>query len=219
MKRYEIKFKIQIKDQYIFLNWLYNNFFFIESYNPRLVNSIYFDTSDYYFASSNMSGQSKRSKVRVRWYNENTKIKNLEIKNKINNLSDKIAFQLDSSSFLKNINFFNDLRIKVNSIISSNKKINFSYLREVVFIKYKRKYFELKNNKDIRITIDENLQYSSIYEINNKILLAKDFFIVEFKFSPIFYEKVQLILDKFPFRSSRNSKYLYAISQIKQVLY
>ena len=82
-------------------DWLYRHSFFQESYCPRMVNSLYFDTPNYDFASSNMSGESKRIKVRARWYSEldenfldgllsDSKVFTFEVKRKINSLSDKV---------------------------------------------------------------------------------------------------------------------------------
>ena len=66
--RQEIKYKVFFMDVPILYDWLYRQSFFQESYIPRMVNSLYFDTPNYDFASSNMSGESKRIKVRARWY-------------------------------------------------------------------------------------------------------------------------------------------------------
>ena len=66
--RQEIKYKVFFMDVPKLYDWLYRHSFFQESYSSRMVNSLYFDTSNYDFASSNMSGESKRIKVRARWY-------------------------------------------------------------------------------------------------------------------------------------------------------
>ena len=66
--RQEIKYKVFFKDIPLLYNWIYAYSLFQESYNPRIVNSLYFDTPNYDFASSNMSGESRRIKLRARWY-------------------------------------------------------------------------------------------------------------------------------------------------------
>ena len=61
--RQEIKYKVFFMDLSKLYDWLYKNSFFQESYSPRMVNSLYFDTPNYDFASSNMSGESKKNKA------------------------------------------------------------------------------------------------------------------------------------------------------------
>ena len=68
--RQEIKYKVFYMDMPKLYDWLYKHSFFQESYEPRIVNSLYFDTPNYDFASSNMSGESKRIKLRSRWYSD-----------------------------------------------------------------------------------------------------------------------------------------------------
>ena len=100
--RKELKFKVFFKDIDKFYSWLLKTSFKKKFYK-RGVNSLYYDTPNLDFASSNISGESKRIKIRARWY---TKIKEsfsdsfvkesqafqIEIKRKLNNLSDKIEF-------------------------------------------------------------------------------------------------------------------------------
>jgi len=101
--RQEIKYKIFIKDLPILYAWIYSQSNFRKSYNERGVNSLYFDTSKYDFALSNMSGESQRIKIRARYYSP--KGKNaietfcasgsefiFELKRKKNSFSDKLAF-------------------------------------------------------------------------------------------------------------------------------
>jgi SPX domain protein involved in polyphosphate accumulation len=99
--RKEIKYKVFLKDIGHLYSWLYSSSGFRRSYKDRGVNSLYFDTPTYDFASSNMSGESKRIKVRARWYSEiddgfmdsyisPAKTFNFEVKRKENSLSDKL---------------------------------------------------------------------------------------------------------------------------------
>ena len=96
--RKEIKFKVFIKDIGKFYSWLLNSPF-KKSYEDRRVNSLYYDTYNLDFANDNITGLSKRIKIRARWYskydqnflNDFCKDKNFkfEVKRKVNNLSDK----------------------------------------------------------------------------------------------------------------------------------
>ena len=68
--RQEIKYKVFFRDISGLYSWLYSSSFFKESYEPRVVNSLYFDTPNYDFAASNMSGESSRIKLRARWHSK-----------------------------------------------------------------------------------------------------------------------------------------------------
>ena len=150
--RKEIKFKVFIKDIGKFYSWLLNSPF-KKSYENRRVNSLYYDTYNLDFANDNITGLSKRIKIRARWYskydqnflNDFCKDKNFkfEVKRKVNNLSDKV-FLLEAScnkedTFLKRQNF---LKKKLNQAISNYSIISKLLLRNIIFVGYKREYYQ-----------------------------------------------------------------------------
>ena len=82
--RYEKKILINhlIKDQVRSIARL-NPFVLKKSYHPRFINNIYFDNSNLQLYHSSVEGDSKRIKIRIRWYGElfgNVKKPVLEIK-------------------------------------------------------------------------------------------------------------------------------------------
>ena len=97
--RKEIKFKVLMKDMGKFYSWLFTSPF-KKSYEDRRVNSLYYDTNNLDFANDNITGQSKRIKIRARWYSKvdqkflydfcKDKHFKFEVKRKVNNLSDKV---------------------------------------------------------------------------------------------------------------------------------
>ena len=99
VKKLNIKFSLWTYQSY--MTGCIKIHFFQESYSPRMVNSLYFDTPNYDFASSNMSGESKRIKLRARWYGgleqnfldsflQESQLFNFEAKRKSNSFSDKL---------------------------------------------------------------------------------------------------------------------------------
>ena len=159
--RYEFKFKIpyiHIADLY---NWLDSKNFFVCSFPSRTVKSLYFDSPNFFSASSNMSGDTNRSKFRIRGYGEHLDFNNLqnttlnfEIKRKKNNISSKKIFPFLNHKIKKKFasnNYY--LRSRVNLFLKDRNYSEFDYLRETIFIKYKRMYFESVLNRQIRITI------------------------------------------------------------------
>ena len=173
--RFEIKFKISILDFYIFKDWLHKNIFLTKHYQDRRVNSLYFDTQGYLCANENISGISERFKLRARWYckdfseynekfiDSNTLFR-VELKKKRNLICDKIL--LDKFFLKPNSNYnkrLSNLKKKVflncsNSIFLKNFNFN-----PVIFVSYSREYYQLFGDKDVRVTIDNDIRYSSVY--------------------------------------------------------
>jgi SPX domain protein involved in polyphosphate accumulation len=229
--RQEIKYKVFLKDVSKLYAWLYSSSFFKESYNPRYVNSLYFDTSNYDFASSNMSGESKRIKIRARWYgglNENflngflsdAKVFNFEVKRKINSLSDKL--NIGEIKFDKEDVYTDRVASIQNELdLVSSKFFTLSAFKlfSTVFTSYEREYYELNGDNKIRLTIDKNISYCNSKAPSNLLILAKDYLIVELKFHPEQRNKVNKLMNDFPFRQVRSSKFLASLAQLQRVSY
>lgn len=228
--RQEIKYKVFFKDEQTLYNWLYSSSFFQESYNPRLVNSLYFDTPNYDFASSNMSGESKRIKVRARWYGQldenfldsfisERTLFNFEVKRKINSLSDKL--NIGKIKFDKKDEYLSrieSIQCELAALCDSYSTLSAFKLLSTVFTHYEREYYELNNN-NIRLTIDKNISYCNSKAPSELMLLAKDYVIVELKFHPESRKKVNVLMKSFPFRQVRSSKFLSSLAQIQRVSY
>ena len=229
--RQEFKYKMFYKDIAKLYSWIHVKAFFKKSFPNRQVNSLYFDTPNYEFAASNMSGESKRLKLRVRWYSdmdEDFKSSFLkkdqqffyEIKRKSNNLSDKL--KVSSSSFADTSDY--NQRIKLITDTLSKRLLSQRHLINIeacnaVFLNYKREYFENINHKDVRLTIDKDICYGKSQPFSGLLPLSLNYLIVELKFAPKDKLKVNSLMKSFPFRQVRSSKYLSALSQINRVSY
>jgi SPX domain protein involved in polyphosphate accumulation len=229
--RQEIKYKVFFKDQPKLYSWLQGHSFFQKSYNSRIVNSLYFDTPNYEFASSNMSGESKRIKIRARWYGEQDKkffesflsdstIFNFEVKRKLNSISDKL--NIGKVEFNQKDMYYsrvNSIQKELDLACKDYPILSAFHLISTVFTSYEREYFELKSNNNIRITIDKNISYCGSKIPTNLLLMAKDYVIVELKFPPESRKEINLLMKNFPFRQVRSSKYLSSLAQIQRVSY
>lgn len=217
--RIEKKFKLFACDLPLFLSWLQLKTDFRTSFDDRSVNSLYFDDIDYSSASSNMSGESKRVKVRLRSYSDDHHINQffvpstVECKRKFNGVSDKISFPLDSFS-----SSIYSLENHLNNKLFEKYSVKFGRLSAKVLVSYTRSYFESRSNSNLRLTLDRNIFYSFPLSIS-KSLLSKDYCIVEIKFPPSYFSEVNDLLVDFPLRSVRFSKYLSCISRLKNVSY
>jgi len=203
-------------------NWLDSKKSFVRSFPPRTVNSLYFDSPNFFSASSNMAGDTNRSKFRIRWYGdqidfnmlEDTTL-NFEIKRKKNNISSKKIFPFLNHKIKKKFksnNYY--LRSRVSSFLKDWNYFEFDYLRETIFVKYGRNYFENIINRQIRITIDESISYKSVIEGSNYNLISMDYVMAEIKFPNSCKELTSNLLMNFPFRQTRFSKYLSCMSKL-----
>ena len=232
LPRQEIKYKVFYKDLGKLYAWLLNTKF-NKNFDNRNVNSLYYDTPNLDFAADNISGDSKRIKIRARWYskfNENifdsfskeNQSFNIEVKRKRNNLSDKIIlsnfFFNTKNTSKERRNFIND---KVYFEISKHPELLKLIIRDIIFVGYEREYYENFISSKIRLTIDRNLICSDNHSFFNfeKSLISKNYVIVELKFSQDSFQLAKKILNNFPFRQVRSSKYLYALSNYQRFSY
>ena len=203
-KRYEIKIPLQIDQLYLFESALKSiNLYPQKIYENRIINSIYLDTPHFKSYFDNVSGSSKRVKIRLRYYNDDIKNIRLEYKIKNNRSSLKKVFDILNNNFL-------DIRDKSN-ILKLCKNINIKKdlltLYPTLEIRYEREYFKISDN--IRMTIDRNIKYRKLYPIKNSFFFNSPVFgVVEFKYPFCKKDEIKRILLNIPFRVFRHSKYV-----------
>jgi len=216
-KRIELKATLRSTDIYKLEEWILRETTLSSLFPDREINNIYFETDRYTSAIDNIDGVSKRTKVRYRWYGLPV-ISNgsLEFKRKRNNEGWKEQYPVllqeeDSSSYKQIIrNISNNLPLK--------RKIEFSsYNLPFILNSYSRKYYST-DDKKIRVTVDSSIvafdQRWSI-DINRiKRITLPSIIIVEFKFSIEDKKRAIQLLNRFPFRISKHSKYITSVLHV-----
>ena len=207
--RIEKKFVLgKFKDDFFKKNLLINGF--TKQHPDRTISSIYLDTINYDFAKDNINGINERKKIRFRWYDNNLDKIFIEIKNKQNfcvwkNI-EKINLKTEESKLIQNLrdNLVN-IKFKYNN--------NFNY-KFILKTNYRRSYW-ISNNKQIRATIDTNLNASSINNFFNKVHMNDT--VLEFKFSPINEQFFRdFFLNKIShLRSHKYSKYVRSFLELE----
>lgn len=191
---------------------------FRKIYQTREVNNIYFDNSSLDCGLANVEGERNRWKIRIRWYgsffNEISSPR-LEIKVKQDHLGYKNVFTLAafkmekifSASILQNL-------IKNSSIPRQFKNVIKS-LHPILINSYIRTYF-LSNDRKFRITLDSDLMYGNVHQNNGKIRLMRDenTVILEVKYDEKHDDDAEFITSRLPWRVSKNSKYINALSRL-----
>ncbi|NOZ35300.1 MAG: VTC domain-containing protein [Chlorobi bacterium] len=193
-----------------------NQYFFKEIYQERYINNIYFDTQNLTYYYDNSFGKAQRKKIRIRWYNDLFgEIINpvLEIKIKNGLLGFKESYPLKSFN-IKSENLISELK-KCLRISELPEKVNeeMNALFPVLINRYKRRYF-IDFSKRFRATIDSETEYygvnTKINLFHNKISDNKDV-ILELKYQKENNSDFSAISTQFPFRMTKNSKYVNGI--------
>ena len=183
---------------------------FTKHFANRIINSIYLDTINFDFAKDNINGVSERKKIRLRWYDDNLNKIFIEQKNKKN-------FKV-----WKNIEEIEPLNIKENLIKNLEdyfKNNNFSKLANfnynfVLKTNYKRGYW-ISDDKNIRATIDTDINASSCKDMKNVINLSET--ILEFKFSPKYENYFRSFFNNksYQLRGKKYSKYIRSFTALE----
>ena len=118
MARYEDKFLIPLSSLSEVENFFDSDHVnFNKPYPSRFVNSIYYDTDDLIYAKQNSDGNGLRAKVRIRFYNNDFKNSNLEVKYKHFRIGNKLIIPMPANNQIPTISSIYD-RLQV--ILRSN---------------------------------------------------------------------------------------------------
>ena len=215
--RYERKFRVEgLPNKSISHIVKMNPFHFSEVFSPRNVNNIYFDTIDKVSYFDNVDGLSDRFKVRIRWYGElfgPIEKPVLEIKIKRNLLGSKYSLKLKPFSLIQGFSMSDILEVLEKSEVSELIKRHMASLEPTLVNRYSRCYF-LSLNKKFRITLDNNLEYFPVCASGNSFLhnlSEKLVTILELKYAERDNNYASEITQHFPFRMTKNSKYITGI--------
>jgi len=192
---------------------------FSEIFYEREVYNIYYDTSTFDNYYSNVDGNTKRTKVRIRWYNVilgEVLTPVLELKIKDGLLGTKKSYPLEKFMIKPNMDIGTIENIFCRSNIPAEIQEMVKGLSPTLVNTYIRKYFLSADNR-YRITIDRQQQYfhsghlagflSSGTTNNTSIIL-------ELKYDQSSDNDANIISAYFPFRMTKNSKYVSGIENL-----
>jgi len=206
--RIEKKFVYNQGDE-SFRQFLINGMFF-EAFEPRLVNSIYFDTTAFHDVWDNINGFGNRKKIRIRWYGLINKSNIfIEEKKKINSVTQKTVKNLGFfNNYTELSHFINDEKFLKQEFILKNK-LN---VKRTVFVQYLRNYYELPNQK-LRLTIDKNLKIFNNYP-TKYINLDKTILELKYKVTESQYVNDFIYNNKLDNRNRKFSKYVNSFIEL-----
>lgn len=215
--RYERKFQVTslfAEDAELIIRLLPSAFF--EEFPPRYVNNIYFDSLGFQSFADNVDGISNRKKVRIRWYGEqfgHIERPVLEHKIKKNLLGTKRSYVLPPFELGPEFGGDSAIRLVEEADVPEIVKEEMRGLVPTLLNRYFRKYFRSADGK-YRLTLDVDMTYRKASRLNAFIaapLKAEEAIIVEMKYSREEDELAPEISNSFPFRMTKNSKYVNGI--------
>jgi len=192
---------------------------FSELYPQRYINNLYFDTHAFNNLHDNLEGQNHRFKLRIRWYGDLTGLIEkpvMETKIKKSFVGTKVSHVLNSLLIDSNFDRQDIKKCIEDSDIPENVKQNVNAMNPVLFNRYRRKYYQSWDKK-FRITVDNELMF---YWAENKFNLHlfpehnSDSIILELKYNYQDDDKAHIISSYFPFRMTKNSKYVSGVETL-----
>lgn len=218
--RYERKFFVSELTKYEIESIVrLNPAMFSEIYHPRFVNNLYFDSSNMKLYFDTVDGLKDRMKVRIRWYGDlfgiiEKPILELKIKNGL--LGRKERFPLIPFSIGKGFQLDTIIDVFKRAEIPDVLKLDLISLEGSLLTRYRRQYFQSSNRK-YRLTIDSETEFYQIRSRHNNFLHSSVDLVntvVELKYDESEDQYVKRILNYFPFRLTKSSKYVNGIERI-----
>lgn len=222
--RFERKFAInKLSFQEIEMVVKQNSVLFSEIFKQRYINNIYLDTPNLTFFFDNNIGKSKRKKIRIRWYGDMFGLiahPILEIKIKEGAVGSKLSFPLKPFFLDKDFSFDLLKQVFYKSDLPQWALNQLNILEPTLLNRYKRKYFR-SFDKNFRITIDTDITYANITSRINTFAYKSNEnsnIVVELKYDIDKDDFAQQITNQFPFRMTKNSKYVNGICKFRTSL-
>jgi len=215
-RRYEIKWSIDDTGLAEVCMWLrLHPENFSQHYPQRRVNSIYFDSPDLLNVDENLAGISERRKLRLRWYGNTSCVRqgNWEIKCKERNLGWKVTRPMGQCIPLSEMNWQEVLAVlRDNTTDYVGMHLACSGWPALIN-SYERLYY-LSWDTSIRATVDFHQVYFDQRLSGTPNLTRclpypdQDNIVLELKAPAASHDRLAEIVQHFPVRVTRNSKYV-----------
>ena len=191
---------------------------FRQAHPPRMVNNIYLDSAGLTDYHDHIDGVANRVKTRVRWYGEfggRVETPVLERKFKRGALGGKTCAALPP--FILNGEGVGPALAKAFAVaeLPDSLRVRLPFLRPSLTNRYRRHYF-VSGDGRFRLTVDSELRAGPPHTTKPDGATAPTPLIVlELKFSPEHDDGAAAVMNAFPFRVGRCSKYVLGIEQTR----
>lgn len=218
--RFEVKIPIPLNRLPHIENWLSkHSVMFKPHHENRQIHSLYLDTPYLARYEENLSGISKRKKVRIRWYGdiefaENAK---LEFKHRKAGKGYKVLFSTQLNFNQSNFSWYQTLKSMYYDLPLKCQLMWDTEHIPIIICSYERAYYISQCGR-IRATIDTNIKaYDQRYlaEANlTKAVPLGDYVLLELKTQAENETMLSEVIGSCPLRPSRHSKYVNSIRNL-----
>lgn len=193
---------------------------FGRAFPNRTVRSLYFDSAMLDDFVENLAGTSVRKKLRLRWYDDDSRRATLEVKSKRNQLGVKHSFKIELPQPLEDLEFTDLPGILAAQLPEHALPLLTRGAVPAALITYDRRYFVSADGR-IRVTLDENIQtweQLGCRRLNDRRPDAFPHVVVlEIKYAAEFDSELRSMLGFLPGRISRFSKYAIGLQALLDV--
>jgi SPX domain protein involved in polyphosphate accumulation len=193
---------------------------FYAPYPPRFVNNLYFDTPDMENYYDNVNGAAHRRKVRVRWYGAPIGELNqpvLEIKVKDGLVGTKYAYRLAPFCLDQRCSSGDFKAWRLRSDLPENVRRELDNQEVVLFNRYYRRYYASRDGH-FRVTLDTEMAFYKANGVFGNAFIHRQVnyreLVVELKYEVDQEMQANRVAGYFPFRVTRNSKYVQGIERV-----
>ncbi len=193
---------------------------FYEPYPPRFVNNLYMDSPEMTNYYENVDGATQRRKVRVRWYGEpfgEIRHPMLEVKRKEGVVGTKNTYPL--SAFPMNTGFCDEVlqgALDASDLLPE-ARLALRSLNVVLFNRYYRHYYATHDGA-FRLTLDTQMEFYKVNGLFGNCFVHRQRnyrdVVVELKYEVEQEPGANRVAGFFPFRVTRNSKYVQGIERV-----
>lgn len=216
--RYERKFVCGFSPEEALLNIRLHPSLFHEIYDQRAVNNLYLDTVDLRSMHETLEGIADRVKVRIRWYGRlwgTPERPTLEFKRKQGFLGWKESYLLTPvrlDAICPRTAIAQALAASDLPALAREAVIG---LEPSILNRYHRRYF-LSADRRYRLTLDWDMQHSAMVALGGsaRTMLEDEDVIVELKYDEAADALANTVANHFPFRVTRNSKYVRGLQSV-----
>jgi len=192
---------------------------FAQAYTPRYVNNIYFDCFALKNYCDTINGAADRVKVRIRWYGDlwpNAEKPVLEFKKKMGLLGAKESYSLPAFCLREGFTSVVFAQTVASAQLPGVVKLQFSSMQPWLINRYRRQYY-LSADHNFRVTLDTDMAYydphccSPPHRPRRLDALST---VLELKYAQDKDDLARDVAAAWPFRMTRNSKYINGIDSV-----
>ena len=221
--RYEDKFLVDFGRVSSMLSVIQGeNPYFKKVFHERTVCSVYYDTDSYLLASQNINGDSRRHKLRLRFYGDDVSASFFEIKSKCGSVGSKVSHpvRVFNGRLPLATTLLNHQRLTAHTLASYGHLFSPKLL-----VVYRRHYFVSRTDTSIRLTFDSDINFKSLTAFSTTQSVLDGFCfrssdsVLELKYPSRHGIELfrQFFSDYFSCRRSKYSKYVQGLLRTSQI--